>query len=156
MAQKYDILYVNFYTDGTAARQVAPAFPAVQPKRKVQTKAKKKRITVFLDPVAVCSILVAAVLLVMMAVGLNQFQAVREEAQAMEAYVTQLTLQNEELTQKYHSGMNLAEIEQTALALGMVPKDQVQTIPIQVQTLEQQPQQDTWYQIGAFLANLFA
>ena len=156
MAQKYDILYVNFYTDGTAARQVAPAFPAVQPKRKVQTKAKKKRITVFLDPVAVCSILVAAVLLVMMAVGLNQFQAVREEAQAMEAYVTQLTLQNEELTQKYHNGMNLAEIEQTALALGMVPKDQVQTIPIQVQTLEQQPQQDTWYQIGAFLANLFA
>ena len=37
MAQKHDILYVNFYTDGSAARKVAPAFPAAQLPAEIHT-----------------------------------------------------------------------------------------------------------------------
>ena len=124
MAQKLDIMYVNFYTDGSTARKVAPAFPVTQPKPKTQVKHKTKRITIFIDPVAVCSLVVAAVLLIMMVVGLNQLQTANDQAQRMENYVNSLTQKNQELKDAYYSDMDLEQIRQTALALGMVPKDQ--------------------------------
>lgn len=156
MAQKHDILYVNFYTDGSSARKLAPAFPVQQPQRKPKAK-KKNKIVVHLDPVAVCSLMVAVVLLVMMAVGVNQFQSARAEEQAMEQYLQQLTEENESLSAKYWDGMDLAEVEKTALALGMVPRQQVQSVSIHLSgTGAQQPQQNFWNQILTFLTNLFA
>ena len=129
MAQKYDIMYVNFYTDGSAARKVAPAFPVTQPKQRTQTRQKVKRITIFLDPVAVCSLVVAAVLLIMMAVGLSQLDTARDQAQTMESYVNTLTQQNKALQDKYYGDLDLEQVEQTALALGMVYKDQIPVNP---------------------------
>ncbi len=131
MAQKYDIMYVNFYTDGSAARKVAPAFPEIQTKRKPKA-AKHKKILLYIDPVAVCSIVVAVVLLVMMTVGLTRFQQARAEAQMMENYLQQLTEQNQALQVEYGESVNLEEVEKTALALGMVPKEQVPSYEIYI------------------------
>lgn len=156
MAQKHDILYVNFYTDGSSARKLAPAFPVQQPQRKPKTK-KKSKIVVHLDPVAVCSLMVAVVLMIMMAVGVTQFQNARAEAQAMEQYLQQLTEENESLSAQYWDGIDLAEVEKTALALGMVPRQQVQSVSIHLsESAVQQPQQNFWNQILTFLTNLFA
>ncbi len=129
MAQKHDILYVNFYTDGSAARKVAPAFPQTQVQKKSKTVRQKKTV-IYIDPVAVCSLIVAAVLLVMMAVGLTQFQQARAEAQQMENYVQQLTAEKEALEAEYQNSIDLSEVEKTALALGMVPKDQAPSYDI--------------------------
>ena len=159
MAQKYDILYVNFYTDGSAARKVDPAFPAAQPKRKAQTKAraKNKKITLFIDPVALCSMVVASVMLIMMAVGLHNFQQVRTETQLMEEYVTQLKQENMRLSEQYYDNLDMADIEKTSLALGMVPKDQGPTVQIQLKEQPaEQTEQTVWDQMVAFLTNLFA
>ena len=109
MAQKYDIMYVNFYTDGSAARKVAPAFPVTQPKQRTQTRQKVKRI--------------------MMAVGLSQLDTARDQAQTMENYVNTLTQQNQALQDKYYGDLDLEQVEQTALALGMVYKDQIPVNP---------------------------
>ncbi len=156
MARKHDILYVNFYTDGSAARKIAPAVPQVQPQRKPRA-VKQKKIVVFLDPVAVCSIVVAAVLLIMMAVGLNELQAARLEEQAMEEYWETLMAENESLSATYQSEIDLAEVEKTALALGMVPKDQVESVQIRLESAVQtQPTESFWQQVHSFLTNLFA
>ena len=156
MAQKHDILYVNFYTDGSAARKLAPAFPAAQPRKGGSAKRKKKTV-IFLDPVAVCSLMVAAVMLIMMAVGLNEFQNARAEAQAMEAYVSRLGAENERLSTSYREKVDLQEIEETALALGMVPKDQVRSVSIRVELPQEQVAPVTlWDQVTSFLTNLFA
>ena len=156
MAPKHDILYVNFYTDGSAARKMAPAFPAAQPRKSVNAKRKKKTV-IFLDPVAVCSLIVAAVLLISMAVGLTQLQNAQAEAAAMESYLEQLTAENERLAQKFDSQVDLETVEKTALALGMVPKEQVQSTPINVTvTPEEAPAETFWSQVTAFLTNLFA
>jgi len=72
------------------------------------------------------------VLLIMMAVGLTQFQQARAEAQMMENYVQQLTAENEALQVQFDESVNLEEVEKTALALGMVPKDQVPSYEIRV------------------------
>lgn len=156
MAQKHDILYVNFYTDGSAARKLAPAFPAAQPRKGGSAKRKKKTV-IFLDPVAVCSLIVAAVLLISMAVGLTQLQNAQAEAAAMESYLEQLTAENERLAQEFDSQVDLETVEKTALAMGMVPKDQVKSVNIQVQEIRiEEPQKTFWDQMYAILTNLFA
>ncbi len=129
MAQKHDILYVNFYTDGSAARKIAPAFPETQRKPK---PVRPKKIVLHLDPVAVLSLVVAVALLVMMAVGLTRFQQARAEAQRMESYVQQLTAEKEALEGEYAASVDLEEVEKTALALGMVPKEQVPSYEIHI------------------------
>ena len=155
MAPKHDILYVNFYTDGSAARKPQAAIPPVQPRKKPQNARRKK--TLYLDPVAVCSLMVATVMLIMMAVGLNEFQNARAEAQAMEAYVSRLGEENERLSTSYREKVNLQEIEETALALGMVPKDQVRSVSIRVEQPQEQVASVTlWDRVASFLTNLFA
>ncbi len=156
MAQKNEILYVNFYTDGSAARKVAPAFPAAQPRKKPTAKRHKKTV-IYLDPVAVCSLLVAGVLLIMMAVGLTQLQTAREEALIMENYVRQLEAENQALNEEFNAKVNLESVEQSAQVLGMVPKSSVQSTPIQVETVQPEEPAETFFgQVYAFLTNLFA
>ncbi len=159
MAQKYDILYVNFYTDGSAARKVTPAVSQESPRRKAAPKRQQKRV-IYLDPVAVCSIMVAAVLLVFMAVGLSRYQTVRAEAQAMEAYVEQLSAEKQELTQTFYDNVDLESVERTALTLGMIPADQAKTVqvaadPVQEIRIEENSP-SVWDQFLSFLTNLFA
>lgn len=156
MAVKHDILYVNFYTDGSAARKIAPAFPQKKPQNKPRVR-KKKRIVVHVDPVAIASVLVATVMLVMMAVGLMQLQSMQAQAQAMENHLQSLELQNQQLTQQYWEGIDLKEVEKTAIALGMVPGEQAQMVPVQLDVTEQPtPSQTPLEQIIVFLTNLFA
>ena len=48
-------------------------------------------------------------------------------------------------------------VEKTALAMGMVPMDQVKSVNIQVQEIRiEEPQQTFWDQMYAILTNLFA
>ena len=156
MARKHDILYVNFYTDGSAARKVAPAFPETQPKQRPHAKRRKKTV-IYVDPVAACSLVVAIVLLVMMSVGLTQLQNARAEAVAMESYVQQLEIQNQQLQDDFNQDVDLESVEKTALALGMVPKSEAKTMTIYVDTVDmEQPAGSFWSQVYAFLTNLFA
>lgn len=156
MARKNEILYVNFYTDGSAARKVAPAFPAANPRKKTAAKRQEK-LLIQVDPVAVCSLVVAVVMLVMMSVGLTSLQNARADMLAMESYVQQLNAENKQLNEEFSRKVDLDSVEKTALALGMVPSQQVQTTSITV-SVEQEPVAEVtfWTQVTAFLTNLFA
>ena len=161
MAQKYDILYVNFYTDGSAARKVAPAAPATQPRKNPAAKRQQKTV-IYLDPVAVCSIMMAVVLLVFMAIGLTQFQNARAEAQAMEAYVEKLTAEKEAISEEFYDSVDLESVEKTAVTLGMIPKAEAKTICVESPITDAQqirieePTPNIWEQFLTFLTNLFA
>ena len=156
MARKNEILYVNFYTDGSAARKIAPAFPTAKPRRKPVAKQKKKMV-LRVDPVALCSLAVAVAMLVMIAVGLTSLQNARAEAIAMEEYVQTLTAENERLTDEFYQEVDLEAVEKTALALGMVPSQQVPSIPITSTVApEEAPAETFWSQLSTFLTNLFA
>ena len=74
----------------------------------------------------------------------------------MESYLEQLTAENERLTEEFDSQVDLETVEKTALAMGMVPKDQVKSVNIQVQEIHiEEPQQSFWDQMYAILTNLF-
>ena len=157
MAQKYGIQYVNFYTDGSAARKIAPVRQT--PKVVLPAPKKRKRKVVYVDPVAILGILVAVGLLIMMFAGLELLQKEQNKAEKMERYLSYLDEENEKLTQAYHSSYDREEIERTALALGMKYQDQTPNMVIRLPEAPEQeaPQKVTLLtHISAFLADWFA
>ena len=154
MAQHPDIQYIRFYTDGSAAKKVAPIAP-LQTIRLPKLKIHKK-IVLHIDPVAICGIIMAAVMLVLMTVGALQLQSTRKELETMSSYVDVLQQENETLQTTLSGGYNIAEIERTALALGLVPKEQVKHVAIQVPAMEQEQAPNSWEQFYTFLTGLFA
>lgn len=156
MAPKHDIIYVNFYTDGSAARKAAPAFPVSQPRKKPVVR-HHKRTVLYVDPVAIMSLMVACVLLIMMAVGLTGLQNAQAETEQMENYLEQLKAENAELNEKFEQEVDLEAVEQSAVALGMVPKSQLRSTPITVDEVQiEEPAETFWSRMTAFLTNLFA
>ncbi len=156
MAVRTDIQYVQFYTDGSAARKL---------EKKQQTKhaaapryRRAKRKVVVVDPVAIFGGILAACMLVCLLVGAWQYKTVQTETQQMSQYIDQLQQENQQLQQTYEAGYDLDEIREIAEALGMIPAGEATQIEIQVQI----PQEETveemtlWESFTTFLAGLFA
>ncbi len=155
MARKPDIQYIRFYTDGSAARQPEPRVPKRKPLPR--PRVQKRTVTVVhIDPLAILGIAVAAVMVVLMAVGAFRLERAREQQSEMALYVDALEAQNEQLEEKYRTGYDLDTVEDAALALGMVPVEQIRQVSIQVAQPEEVQTLNFWQQIGEFFRNLFA
>ena len=132
MVQKPKIQYVGqFYVHGSEAR----ALELEQPK-KTKTKlplAKLEKIeTIYIDPVAVAGIAVAVIMLITMVIGAVQIYEDWQEYEVVAQYVSELHRENARLTHAYRSSYDLEEIEMKALALGMVPKSELEKITVTV------------------------
>ena len=155
MAQKLDVQYIRFYTDGSAAKKVAPIAPLQT--IKLPKLKKHKKLVVHIDPVALCAIAMCAVMLVQMTVGGVKLYTARQELAQMNSYVQTLQQEQASLSATMREGYDLAQIERTALALGMVPKDQVQHVSIELPAEEVVPDAPgTWERFYTFLTGLFA
>lgn len=155
MARQPDVRYIRLYTDGSAARKMELATPSKSVKANHRPK-KQKKILVFVDPVAILGIITAVVMLVVMFTGMHMLKQARYETKQMEQYVASLQEENKLLQAEFEAGYDLETVEQTALALGMVPVDQVEHIKISVEVPKEAEQPDTWDQIYTFLTGLFA
>ena len=153
MARRFDVQYISAYTDGSAARKLE--LPQVHKTVRKRTTKRSKRIVLHVDPVAIMGILAAGVMMILLAVGMFRLIDARNDMTQMDGYVHTLRQENVALQQEYESGYDIEHVRQTALALGMVPMDQVQRIPIQVQ-VPQQEAPSKWDQFCIFLAGLFA
>jgi len=154
MAQRTDIRYIQYYTDGSAARKLAPIAPLKT--IKLPKVKKQKRTTLHVDPIAVLSIGMAIVMTVLIAVGMVQLNNARSEMQTMSAYVDTLREENAQLQQSFAEGYDLEQVERTAQALGLVPIEQVQHIRVALPQIEQPVEPTTWERFVTFLAGLFA
>ena len=154
MARKLDIEYIRYYTDGSAARQPAPQAP---PKSRPLPKVKKQpQQILYIQPLAIVGILMAAVMFVMMMVGSVELAQARQERQAMGNYVQMLSRKNAEAWAEYEENLNLEEIERSALALGMIPQSQAKQITIAVPEVEIQEEIGPLRQALLFLQGMFA
>ena len=154
MAQHPDVQYIRFYTDGSAAKKVAPIVP-LHTIRLPKIK-KHKKLVLRIDPVAICGIIMAAVMLVLMTVGAVQLHNVRKDLETMSGYVETLRQENASLQTTLSEGYNVAEIERTALALGLVPREQVKHVTIELPAEEIESEPNSWDQFYTFLTGLFA
>lgn len=154
MAQRVDVRYVQFYTNGSAARKVTPVVPLDT--IKLPKVKKQKRIIIHIDPVAVFGIAVAAVMLVLMAAGMVQLKNARHELSTMTSYVNTLTQENVSLNAAYSEGYDLDKVKTTALALGLVPVDQVRHVTVQLPAAQTEQTPGAWERFCTFLTGLFA
>ena len=160
MAEKTKIQYINFYSAGSVARKYDLTKPVYEqpryPEPEIQAQPRKRTV-VRVDPLAVCSIVVSVVMLVLMVAGVFQLCESWQQEQALAAYVQQLDQQNQTLVETYRSGYDLEQIEKEALALGLVPVEQVQHITLPVsRPAEVQVEATPWEAWVAFFGGLFA
>ena len=154
MARQPDIQYIRYVTEGSAARKVAPVVP-LKTMRLPRIKINK-RITLHIDPLAFAGIFMSAVMIVLMAVGVMQLNQAQIQLQNMESYVQELEQENVQLRDTFEQGYDVDQIERTALALGLVPKEQVEHISVRVVQPSSEQEPEGWEKIGIFLAGLFA
>ena len=157
MANKPEIRYINYYTSGTAARKVEP-----QPERRKKTRLPKPRpavgreLVLRVDPVAIAGIMVAAVLIILMAVGVTHLYEQQEQVRIAEQYLEQLKVENQQLQEYYANGYDLEEIREYAVAMGMVPKDTLSQSSIHVVLPKSQAQPSAWEEFWSFVKGMFA
>ena len=153
MARRFDVQYISAYTDGNAARKLE----LPQPRKNARKNAAKrsKRIVLHIDPVAILGIVVACMMMVFLAVGTVRLFDARKDMTAMDTYVHTLRQENTSLQEAYDASYDIEQVRQTALALGMVPAQQVERVRIQVQ-VPQTEEPSRWDQFRTFLAGLFA
>ena len=156
MARTPEIQYIQLYIDGSGARKLSTwELPEKQPAPKAKPRPQKARV-MYIDPVAISGIVVAAVMMVLMAIGSLELIHTHNEYNEMLDYVHTLQQTNEDLSLQYSQGIDLADVEQKALALGMVPAEQVQQVTIQVAPVQPVEEPSFWDRVGTFLSGLFA
>ena len=159
MARQPEIQYIRLYTDGSAARSLELNPQRRQARTRLPKVNKEKPLVIAVDVVSICSLIVVAVMLVTLAMGCVQLGQAQKQTEQMASYVSSLRNENAELQYAYESGCDLEYVKKTALALGMVPKDQVTMI--HVQTMEPQVEiqfyePTFWEWFSSFFAGLFA
>ncbi|MBQ7344680.1 MAG: hypothetical protein IJW45_01275 [Oscillospiraceae bacterium] len=161
MARQPDIQYVRFYTTGSAARKIellpqpkektAPARP--KQRRKVR---RREQVVLRIDPISLCAMLVAGILLVAMIVGMIELGSIDAQADQMETYVSELRAENAQLQAEYEAGYDLDDIREKALAMGLVSIDQVEHITIHVEHPQPEPERSAWDTFWADFWDMFA
>ena len=146
MVQKPDIQYVTqFYSYGSEAK-VLELKPAQKKKKFTLPKAiPQQKICVRIDPVAWAGIAVALVLIIVMAVSVNGYLDACAEYEAMTDHVISLQNFNVEKQLEYAQMYDLNDIQEKALALGMIPAEEAETVQVIVHmpVVEAEP---TWWE----------
>ena len=158
MGKKPDIQYVTqFYIHGSEApalqpqpqrrRQNRPAAPAAAPVRKIHIPV---------DPVAICGIAVAVVMVILMAVGVMQYMDTCRRYETMHDQVIELQNQNITLERDFRGGYDLEDIREKALSIGMISIDEAEVITISEYVPAEESEVTLWDDISWFLKGLFA
>ena len=157
MVRKPDIQYVTqFYSYGSEAKvlELKPAekkikftLPKVFPENKVFVRV---------DPVAWAGIAIAIVMVIFMAVSVSGYLDACAEYEVMTDYVISLQNTNVEKHQEYVKLYDLADIEEKALALGMIPMEEAEVITIHPVYPEPEAEAPWWEDVSWFLKGLFA
>lgn len=155
MAMQPEIRYINAYVSGTAAPQ-----PEKRPQKRTMAqlpKAKKQlRYVIPVDLVALGGILSAVVLVIMLTVGLVQMNQAQQEAKIYRDYAMSLQQENAQLQDTYTSGYDLEEVRQIAIAMGMVPMEEVPHLQMQVETPQVEQEPTAWESFWTFFLGMFA
>ena len=157
MSQKPKIQYVGqFYIHGSEARQLEQEAKRKQARSKLPLERLRSVREISLDPVAIGGIFVSLVLLAVMIVGALQLKTDWANYRIMDSYVSRLSSQNAELTEEYRSQYDLEDIRSKAEALGMVPREDLETRSVYVTVPQSEPEPTWWENLQWFLEGLFA
>ncbi len=157
MVQKPDIQYVTqFYSYGSEAK-VLELKPAKKNQKTALPKAvPQQKILLRFDPVAWAGILVAVVMVVLMALSVQSYLGACAEYEAMTKYVISQQNTNVLRQQEYAASYDAEDIREKALALGMIPAEEVMVYTVNPVIPQMEPKAPWWEDISWFLKGLFA
>jgi len=157
MNQKPKIQYIGqFYVHGSEARQLQLQEEKRQAKTKLPLARIQKIEKVYVDPVALVGIAVAVVMLVTMVLGAIQIKRDWDQYERVSTYVSELKRENARMSHVYRSSYDLEDIKTKALAMGLVPKSELQTATVVVTMPEPEAEPTRMEEIKFFLEGLFA
>lgn len=154
MARYPDVQYIRFHTDGNAARKVEVATP-IKTMRLPRVK-HRKCVTLRIDPLALTAIVTTVVMAILILIGFSRLEAAEQQTVEMQNRAATLQDENIALNDYFWENCDLDNVERTAMALGLVPRDQVTHITIQVPREHVQEEPGNWERFTTFLAGLFA
>lgn len=157
MAQKPEIQYVGqFYVHGSEARELARKNEKKKAKTQLPLHRFERVRKVHVDPLAIGSILMAAVLLVTMVMGALSLQTSWQELETAQQYVFELQKTNRVLTTQYRSRFDLEQVRSAALAMGMIPVEEATVMKIHVTVPQPEPERTWLDDFVWFVEGLFA
>ena len=159
MALKPEIQYIGqFYIHGSEAKAVAVKQEPEEKKSDYRLPLYRfeKLQKIHVDPLAICSIALAAVLLVCMVVGTLQIQSAWQELDAANQYVYQLEDIHRQKIAEYRSVCDLEQIRIAAETMGLIPIAEAKTMEITVTVPEPEAEPTLWEDVVWFLEGLFA
>lgn len=157
MIQKPEIQYIGqFYVPGSEAKVLAPKQKKKKAKTKLPVARQEQQKVICIDPVALAGIAAAVVLLTVMVLGALQLRDDWNQYETMSRYVSQLNYENAQLEQTYRAGYDLEDIRDKALAIGMVPVEELETRSVTVTISQREPEPTLWDDIVWFFSGLFA
>lgn len=157
MAQKPEIQYVGqFYIHGSEAKKLAQKKEQKKAKTQLPQHRFERVRKVYVDPLAIASLCMAAVLLVTMVLGTLSLQSAWQDLEIAQQRVFELQNQNVTLTAQYRSGYDLDEVRSAALALGMIPVEEAQVMNLHVTVPVKRPEPTFLEDMIWFLEGLFA
>lgn len=155
MARQPEVRYINHYVSGSLAYQ-----PEKAPRRKTKVQLpkvkKQQKLVIAIDPMAVCGIVVALVLMITLLSGMLRWNQARSEAAVLKAYVSSLQEENAKLQDTYTSGYDPEEIRNVALNMGMIPVEDATHIQMQVVIPQVVEEPTGWAAVWAFILGMFA
>ena len=157
MVRKPDIQYVTqFYSHGSEAKALELKPVKKQQKFTLPKAVPQQKIQLRVDPVAWTGIVVAILMVVLMAVSVNSYLDACAEYEAMTNHVISLQNFNVEKQREYVTLYDLNDIEEKALALGMIPMEDAQVVTIAPVFPEPEPEVSWTENVSWFLKGLFA
>ena len=79
-----------------------------------------------------------------------------DEYERVSAYVSELKRENARMSHAYRSSYDLEDIRTKALAMGLVPKSELKTIPVTVTVPEKEVPLARIEEVKLYLENMFA
>ncbi len=161
MAQKpykHNIEYIQKYYSYGSEAKVIEFKPVNQEPEKPQLPKREKEpvTTICIDPIALCGVMVAIVMVLVMVASMIQYGVICQDHAVMAGYVNELWEDHVLLTHQYTAGYDLEEIETTARALGMIPISEAQTMSIRVEVPVPQEEPGFFDNLIWFFSGLFA
>lgn len=157
MVQKPDIQYVTqFYSYGSEAKVPELKNTGKKVKTQLPQAVPQQKIVLRFDPVAWGGILVAVVLVVVMALSVQSYLSVCAEYEAMTDYVIKQQNIHVQRQQEYANSYDADVIREKALALGMVPMEEVMVYTISPVVPQAEVEPTWWENISWFMKGLFA
>ena len=157
MVRKPDIQYLDkFYVHGSEARVLELKPQKKKAKTVLPEAAPVKEKVIHIDLLSLSAIAVAVTMIVLMVVGCVQLKAAYNRSVAMSHYVISLQNENLDLNKTYYAGFDAVDIEQKALALGMIPKEDALILKISGTSPEEIPAPTLWENFVWFMKGLLA